>query len=459
MSAAACGTGSSANDFQVTSEAPDALQPANCKAPPAVAAGQPGAGDWTTYHRGNERAGALPASRKASKLSPLWGARLDGAVFTQPLLYQGLVFVATEHNSVYAFDARSGCLAWQTSLGPSFDGRTLKCTTIPELGVNSTPVIDPAGRRLYAIAYLPPGRFLIVGLDLAGGAVVWQHPVELPAGNPLDQLSRPALALANGRVYASFGGRAPGDCGDYRGFVVGVRPDGGGPDVVFQASPNPKGAIWAPGGPAVLPNGDLLVTTSNTDTEKEYDGSNAVVRLSPSLQKLDFFAAPNWAQLNHADFDLGSVGPTVVGDGKVFQSGKDGIGYLLDLNHLGGIGGQLYSSKLQGGCYAIGATAFLAPYIYVPCDHGTKAVKMDGARFQTAWTGPNFRSGSPIVAAGLVWTIDFEAGYLWALDPASGDVKQKAALGGVADHFVSPSADGGHVYVPAGRRLLVFSVS
>src|SRR5215469_15931561 len=87
-------------------------------------------------------------------------------------------------------------------------------------------------------------------LDLATGGVRWRHPIDLPASDVLQQLSRPAVVLAGGRAYASFGGRA-GDCGNYHGFVVGVRADGRGPGVLFQVSPNREGAVWAPGGPVV----------------------------------------------------------------------------------------------------------------------------------------------------------------------------------------------------------------
>src|SRR5207249_3170512 len=106
----------------------------------------------------------------------------------------------------------------------------------------------------------------------------------------------------------------------------------------------------------------------------------------------------------------GSVGPTYVDPDRVFQVGKEGVGYLLALDHLGGVGGQRYASKLDRGCYAIGTTAYLAPMVFVPCDHGVKAVQVASTRFDVAWTGPDMRSGSPIVAGGLLWVVEFERG-------------------------------------------------
>lgn len=425
-----------------------------CAAPPGAPSGPADPADWPVYHGAGDRHGVDRHSPPTGHLSALWGAQLDGAVFAQPLVARGLVVAATEHDSVYAFDAGSGCLAWRTSLGQPYDASKLDCpNVIPEVGVTSTPAIDPASGTVYVVAYLAPGRFEMDALSLRDGTVRWRHPIVLPNANPLYQLNRPALALASGRVYAAFGGRL--DCSVFHGYVVGVRADGGGADDVFQVTPNRGGSVWAPGGPVVLPGGDLLVPTSNSDAT-DYDRNNAVIRLTPELRQTDLFAPSNWSALNETDFDLGSVGPTLVDPDQVFQVGKEGVGYLLSLDHLGGIGGQRYASKLDGGCYAIGTTAYLAPLVYVPCDHGVKAVRVGRGRFDVAWTGPDLRSGSPIVAGGLLWVIEFERGYLWGLDPGTGAVMQKVAVG-TAEHFVSPSASGGRLFVPAGRHLLAFS--
>ncbi len=381
-------------------------------------------------------------------------------MFAQPLVARGLLIEATQHDTVYAFDAASGCLAWRTALGTPFDvtRHKLQCNNItPELGITATPAVDTETGTIYVVAFLDPGRYEMDALDLATGAIRWRHPIDLPDSDVLQQLSRPAVALGGGRAYASFGGRA-GDCGVYHGFVVGVSTTGAGPDVRFQASPNRAGAIWAPGGPVTLPNGDLLLSTGNTDEQKRYDGGEAVVRLSPSLARKDFFAPDNWAHLNQVDLDIGSVGPTLTAGGRVFQVGKEGVGYLLDLEHLGGVGGQLFRDPIKGGCYAIGATAYREPLLYVPCDHGLVALRVTGSRFDVAWRGPDFRSGSPIVAGGLVWDFDFEGGFLWGLDPEGGTVRQKVLLG-TGEHFVSLSSSAGRLYVPVQRRLYAFSWS
>jgi hypothetical protein len=445
--------------FPTTATAPTSRPPVACASEPAVSAQPPGPADWPVYHRASARHGVDPDAGAARTPSPLWGVRLDGAMFAQPLVVQGLVIEATEHDSVYAFDAATGCQAWRTWLGTPFDVNLhkLQCNNIaPELGITATPAVDTLTATVYVVAYFDPGRYEMDALDLAGGTVRWRHPITLPGSDVLQQLSRPAVALDEGRAYASFGGRA-GDCGNYHGFVVGVRSDGQGPDVLFQASAHREGAVWAPGGPVVLPDGDLLVATGNTDETNTYDGSEAVARLTPDLRKVDFFAPVNWPHMNQTDLDLGSVGPTLLGGGHVFQVGKEGVGYLLDPSQLGGVGGQLFSSPLSGGCYAIGATAYRAPLVYVPCDHGLTAVRVNSSRFAVAWRGPDFRSGSPIVAGGLVWDYDFEGGYVWGLDAGSGAVRQKVLVG-TGEHFVSLSASAGRLYVPSQRSLYAFRI-
>jgi putative pyrroloquinoline-quinone binding quinoprotein len=453
---AACG---SPPDWPATAVAAVAADLASCASAPHVAGQPPGPSDWPVYHRTGDRRGVDPGAAAGRRVTPLWGARLDGSMFAEPLVVQGVVIEATEHDSVYALDEATGCLIWRMSLGAPFDvtRHVLLCNNItPELGVTATPAVDPLTGTVYVVAFLDPGRYELDALDLGSGAIRWRHPIDLPGSNVLQQLSRPALALANGRVYASFGGRA-GDCDVYRGFVVGVSVDGTGTDARYQAAAA-KAAVWAPGGPVALPGGDLLVAVGNSDELQRYDGSNAVVRLTPDLRRTDLFAAANWAHLNRVDLDLGSVGPTVLDDRQVFQVGKDGVGYLLDLDHLGGVGGQRFQRSLTGGCYAIGATAYRAPYVYVPCDHSLTAVRVSGGRFDVAWRGPDFRSGSPILAAGLVWDFDFEGGIVWGFDPATGAVRQRVAVG-IGEHFVSVSSSAGRLFVPARNRLYAFSLS
>ena len=431
--------------------APDGTTPSACATAPSAAGS---AGDWPVYHRTADRHGVDTNSPKLGTLKGSWGVLLDGAMLASPVVAGEIVVTATENNTVYGISAVTGCLAWSNHLGDPVDATKQRCYPFPRIGITATPAIDVQKGLAYVVAYLQPARFQIFALDITTGATKYLREIDLPGGDPPTQLSRPALALANGRVYAGFGGR-PGDCGNYRGFVIGFASDLGGEPDIYTPPARRQGAIWAPSGVTVLENGDLLVATGNSESTTSYDGGNSVVRLSPALKPLDFFAPPNWADLNAKDFDLGSVGPTTIDGGRVFQVGKEGTGYLLDANHLGGIGGQLKSASLQG-CYAIGGTAYQAPYVFVPCDHGMKAVDVGGGTIRVAWKTLDFRSGSPIVAGGIIWNIDFEGGYLYGFSPRDGTVVVRSRIG-VSAHFVSPSSSNGRLFVPAGKYLLAYS--
>src|SRR5215469_10702128 len=170
-------------NFTTTATAPTSSVPVACATHPTITAQAPGAADWPVYDRAGDRHGVDPTASAARTPSPLWGVRLDGSMFAQPLVVQGLVIEATEHDSVYAFDAVTGCQAWRTSLGTSFDAerRKLRCNNIlPELGITATPAVDTQTDTVYVVAFLDPGRYEMDALDLATGAVRWRRPIDLP---------------------------------------------------------------------------------------------------------------------------------------------------------------------------------------------------------------------------------------------------------------------------------------
>src|SRR4051794_16828263 len=114
----------------------------------APAAARAAHDDWPTYHRDNARAGVGSAARIASLArDPAWTARLDGAAYAEPIVARGLLLVATENNSVYAFDLR-GHRRWRRHLGTPVDGSTLPCGNIDPSGITSTPALDPNRRTL-----------------------------------------------------------------------------------------------------------------------------------------------------------------------------------------------------------------------------------------------------------------------------------------------------------------------
>ena len=177
-----------------------------------------------------------------------------------------------------------------------------------------------------------------------------------------------------------------------------------------------------------------------------------MIRLSPELRVLDWFAPSNWADLNAGDTDLGSMGPAIVGGNLLFQAGKQGTGYLLQAGHLGGINGQAFTAAICESAW--GGTAYLSPYLYVACSDGLTALRLGtGPTFTVAWRGPRFWAEPPVVAGGLVWTVNRDAARLVGLDPNTGTVAYSLALGS-SPHFVTPTAAGGRVFVSAGASIV-----
>jgi outer membrane protein assembly factor BamB len=415
----------------------------------------PARGTWTTYHRDLARSGFDRSSPPVGSVRRAWtSVELDGDVYAQPLVFKSRVLVATENDSVYAFDARTGRAIWRTHLGEPVPRSALPCGNIDPTGITGTPALDPSTGVLYVVTFVQPGRHELVAIDSDSGRIRFRHDADAAGADPLVHQQRGALAIANGRVYAPYGGLF-GDCGDYHGVVVGVSLDGTGPLLSYRVPSERAAGIWAPSGPAVEDSGNVLVSTGNSFSST-YELGNSVLRLSPTLRLLDSFAPSNWLALNQGDVDVGSVGPALLSGGLVFQAGKEGVGYLLHGDDLGGIGGEAFSARVcaQGGVF--GGTAWAAPFVYVPCSDGLVALRVTSApSFTVAWRADGFFAGPPIVAGGAAWTVDTGSGELIAFDARTGGRQFATSLGSVA-HFTSPTAAAGRLYVAALRRVIAF---
>jgi outer membrane protein assembly factor BamB len=224
---------------------------------------------------------------------------------------------------------------------------------------------------------------------------------------------------------------------------------------VFTVGVMRKGGIWAPSGAGVDGKGNVFVATGNGESTSGFDLGNTVIRLTPKLRQTSFWRPTNAAQLNQTDRDLGSVGPALLGGGRVFAIGKEGVGVTLSTANLGGIGGQLFQADVCGGG-AFGGTAYQGPLLFVPCTDGLVALRFSGNSFSTAWRSDSFNSGPPIISGGVVWTIDIDGGTLMALAPDSGRVLTTQSLGSVT-HFATPSAGGGRLFAPAETQVVAFA--
>ena len=342
-----------------------------------------------THHSDNARTGQnlkeyglTPANVNPASFGQLFSCPVDGYVYAQPLWVANLnfggtirnvVFIATEHNSVYAFDADSpSCVQlWQMNfLGTGVTTLTSadvagNTDIIPEIGITSTPVIDPTTNTLYVVPKTRETVGTVSGqacstaspcyvhrlhaLDLITGTEKFGGPVMITAANfvPLKHLQRPALLLANNTLYIAFGSH--GDQCNYQGWVMGYNPSTLAQifaNSLSNSAPGScnQGAIWLSGaGPATDASGNVYVVTGNGLYDGSLNFGDSVVKLSPTGSILDWFTPFNQSTLAANDVDLGSAGvlilPDAVGSAGhphlALATGKISILYLLDQTNMG----------------------------------------------------------------------------------------------------------------------------
>ncbi len=269
-----------------------------------------------------------------------------GNVYAQPLYVEGgpngpMVIAVTESNNVYALNATTGAIIWQRNVGtPVTSG--LPCGNINPLGITGTPVIDLASRSLFFDAEVTGAGHQIFSLNVDTGATNAGWPVTVSSvvsgfDSDRSQSQRAAPAIAGNTLYVPYGGRF-GDCGSYRGRVVGVQINNPS-SVMSFATTSTRAGIWGPGG--IASDGtNIFVTTGNGAGGATWNGSEAVIRLQPgpvfSGSTTDYWAPTNWASLDSGDVDLGGSGPILVDvpgatpSALVVALGKDGNAYLLN---------------------------------------------------------------------------------------------------------------------------------
>jgi len=425
---------------------------------PTDAAGE---APWSEFGgAGTHPQDGVGVTKPAGQLHRKWETSpLDGAVYAEPLVAGGCVYVATEDNSVYAFNAATGAPVWHVHLASPVTAGLACAGDIDPSGITGTPVLDPAHDELWAVVLTyVSGRpaHEVVALNARTGALLRRQVVALPGTDPAAEQQRAALDMEAGNVYVPLGGLY-GDCGDYKGAVISV-PGTPGHKLGYWHTPTAReGAVWEVGGPDVLPNGDILLSTGNSAASpgQGFDGGDALIELTASLKVASYFAPRSWAVWNTEDLDLGSTGPALLPGGLAFQVGKAGVGFLVSTSHLGGIGGQLASAQVcNGGAY--GADAVSGSTVYVPCSGGLVAVRAVGRGLHVLWSSSAGGSGSPLVAGGRLFE-EVQSGEVVALSPATGGVLQRLSLAPPATHFPWLVAVGSTLWALDGTRLEAFS--
>lgn len=420
---------------------------------------------WTSYHLDGTRSGydsSEPAWTATAPLSSWTSPALDGAIYAEPLALNGRLYVATENNSVYALDEFSGNVVWRTNLGPNATGGW-GCGNISPQGITGTPVIDPASGILYAVSTSPDLHYQFNAVNLVDGSLAAApRDITPPAMDVPSQGERSALTLVNGQVIVPFGGRY-GDCGPYHPFVDAV-PVNGGPVKIFQpqSSTQREAGLWAASGGASDGTYTYVATGNGAESNCSgtWDFGNGVLKLDANATMVDFWAPADWCSLSASDTDIGSVGPALLQGGLLFQSGKNGTGYLISSGRMGNFGGELFSAQVCGG-EVLGGTAYSAPYLYVPCGGGgVTGIQVSGNSFNVLWHAGSFSPGPPIVAGGLMWAMSTGGGSLYGFDAVTGAQRVHVSLsGGSSNHFPTPTADSGWIFTPQSQVVHGFRFS
>ena len=426
---------------------------------PASSAGAPA--EWTGYHADQARTAALDAASPGD-VSRAWTTALGGAVHGQPVAAAGRVVAATEADRVVALDPGTGRVLWSTSIGtPLRDVAAVAgCGNIDPLGITSTPVVDVAAGTVWVVGEVTDGSRVhhrLAGLDLATGAIRASTDVDPPLRDgrrPEHLLQRASLALANGRVYAGFGGNL-GDCGAYSGWVVGAATADPTQQVSFEVAVDGEGgAIWMGGGaPPVDAAGNLYVSTGNANpfpagAPDPVRYGESVVKLSPDLRPLAAFKDPTAG----GDEDLSTGNPVLLPDGTVFAVGKTDTGYLLraaDLSRVAAIEGVCGSDPDGGPAYDSARQR-----VVVPCrGGGLQLVDLAG---RTA--GPRLAGAdsAPVLVGGTLWAVDSRRDTLAAFDAATGQRRQSLDVGADVPVFTSPTVVLGLVLVATADGVTAF---
>ncbi len=408
---------------------------------------------------------------------------LDGEVYAQPLVYGAYVYVATENDTIYKLDAASGAVVWSSHLATPESASAAPCGDIdPSIGITGTPVIDTATNRIYAVGAVSAAGAVhheLFALDLNTGQSVAGFPttVDPPfpsGGSAVNQLQRPGLALDGNRVLIGYGGN-DGDCATYWGWLVSVPVDGSGAQSAFQVDRDYReGAIWGAGdAPAVDSAGDVFIATGNGngDSSSDPEYGDSVVKLNASASPLDWWAPPNWQALDSGDADLGSSLPTLLPGGYVFQSGKDGNGYLISgaaLGHVSSPARQV-SGFCSGGSFGGSVYDGANSTLYVTCSGGLKALSLGAGTppslaAKAGFAAPSGATGPPTIAGGLIWSANHSSGSgtLYGLDPSTGATRSRFSIpeaGSEVNHFATPSAGGGRLFMASGDQVSAFTIA
>jgi hypothetical protein len=477
--------------------------PATLTVNPSASGGTPpppaSTSDVVTYHYDNLRSGQnsketilTPANVTSAKFGLLGSFGVDGKVDAQPLYLSGVsipnqgtknvLYVVTEHDTVYAFDADSvhgntSTKLWSTSMlsageTPSDDRICGQVT--PEIGITSTPVIDRSRNAIYVISVSKnsSGTYShrIHALDLTTGVELFGGPNPITAQfpgsgagsangkvtfDPTQYNERPGLLQIGSTIYTSWGSHC--DDGPYTSWVMSYSADTLAQTSVLNLVPNGDGGgIWMSGAaPAadsagniyfIVGNGDFGATLGANGFPANGNCGNCFAKISSTspMQLLDYFATSNTVSQSNSDTDFGSGGPLLLPDmvdasgatrHLAVGSGKDTAIFVLDRDNMGKFNSgsnsvyQQINGQLTGGVFSK-PSYFNRTVYYGAVGDSIKAFPISAAKLattpssHTSQTFP-YPGATPTISAngataGIVWVVENgSGGVLHAYDPTN----------------------------------------
>jgi hypothetical protein len=487
-----------------------------------------------TYHNDNARTGqnlteqTLTPANVTSSFGKLYEDVVDGKVDAQPLVKtqvpiptlgtHNVLYVVTEHDSVYAFDAdSSGAALWHVSvLGAgesSSDDRG--CSQVsPEIGITSTPVIDPAAGphgTIYLVAMsknTTSGAYIqrIHALDMTTGAEEFGGPVTVmatfspgPAFVPKQYKERAGLLLLNGQLITGWASHC--DAGAYNGWIMAYDQNTLAQTSVLDVTPNgSEGAIWQAGGGLAADNstGNIFLLDANGtfDTSLTMQGfptkgdfGNGFLKLSNSsgLQVTDYFEPFNTVSESNGDTDLGSGGAMVLPDmidkngltrHLAVGAGKDGNIYLVDRDNMGKwisannnnayqpLSGALSNGEwanpayFNGTLYYGGVSDPLQAFAFSQARLVAMPSSKTSAIFGYPGTTPSISANG--TSNAIVWAMENGAngGVLHAYDATNlaTELYNSGPSSFAANKFMTPTIANGKVYVGTPDSVAVFGL-
>ena len=479
-----------------------------------------------TYHNDKARTGLnpvesllTPANVNTAGFGKNFSLTVDGQVYAQPLYVPNFfipgkgshntVFVATEHDSLYAFDSdANGSPLWQRSFlstnVTSIPSSQTNCGQItPEIGITATPVINRASRTMYVVVSTQEGaqtvhRLHAISIETGNDV---RTPVVITATaknvmgqtitfDPAAQKARPGLLLLNGTVYTSWGSHC--DRGTYYGWLIGYDESTLAQRVAFNVAPDKaQAALWNSGAGPASDGQYIYFETSNGDfdaSQGDLDYGDSFVKYDPQAQIVaGYYTPPNQASLSSADLDVGSGGLLLLPDSAgssahphlMIGAGKNGAVYLVDRDDPGGYNTGAAPVETNNAIVSsFGMPAYFNGAVYFGGngDYIKRFVISNAAYNQTpASQSANsyaYPGATPSISAdgtnnGIVWTIEGKSGnaILHAYNASdlgeelynSNQNVARDAAGGYVKYSVPTVADG-KVFVGGSSTLSVYTL-